>query len=48
MRDEQLGYADDLEEPRGVAAVAALAAFCGLTLALAILLFALVGWRLPL
>lgn len=48
MTDERVGYVDEREESRGVAAVAALATFCGVAIALAILLFALVGWRLPL
>ena len=48
MREERLGYVDDPEEASGVAAVAALATFCGIAVAIVVLLFALVGWRLPL
>lgn len=48
MADETRTMTEDRDESTGVAAVAALAALCGVTIALAIVLFALVGWHFPL
>jgi hypothetical protein len=48
MTEKPLPIADDAEEASGIAAVAVLAALCGVLLAAAVVLFALVGWRLPL
>jgi hypothetical protein len=38
---------DDREEGTGIAAVAALAALCGVVVAVGLAILALVGWHLP-